>query len=268
MAQLGVAPADVGARLAHLVGDEPGPHEQCEDPATEAQAEDGLEEGCAGQEPDHGPGSGAGAEPEPQDEGGRRERHPHGLGEALGGSGHEPGGDGQAGDDHPGDELAQGAEARTGEDPGPEPVGEGNEQPRLAQGDGQDAHDHHAPRHQTCRHLVHRVGETHHRPDPRPHVDHLVGGPARGHTQKLTSQVNFRIRGSVVAVDRAQSGPGEVGQAPGQAGGLGLVGVALDRATCGQEVTAGAFRHAHHGVGEQAAVVLVELNVKGLGNLM
>src|ERR1700684_3542462 len=62
--------------------------------------------------------------------------------------------------------------------------------------------------------------------------------------------------GLSVGVDRAQSGPGQIGQPPRQAIGLRLLRSPFDRVPGGDEVVAGPLGHADNGVGQQAPVVL------------
>ena len=85
----------------------------------------------------------------------------------LGGPATSFGAPGQPGGHHPGGQLAQGAERRAGQHPGPEPVGQRDQDPRLPEGDGGDRHDHHPGGHRPGRVLVDRVGEAEH-PDSLP----------------------------------------------------------------------------------------------------
>ena len=80
----------------------------------------------------------------------------------FGRPGHQLRLDGQAGGDHPGGQLAERTERGAGQDPGPEAVGQGDEDPGLVEGDGGEAHEDDAGGHGAGRIVVDGVGEREH----------------------------------------------------------------------------------------------------------
>ena len=87
--ELRVAEGDVGAGLAHVLGDHAGPHQVARRRCTRGRCpKRRLEEGGRRPAGHHHPGGRGQAEAEPEDQGGGGEHHADGLGEPLGRAGH------------------------------------------------------------------------------------------------------------------------------------------------------------------------------------
>src|SRR5580658_4171072 len=145
---------DVVARLADLLGNHAGPHQQSEDLAPETDPEGRLEEGGHDQEPERDVGRAPQPETEGQDGGRHREDDADPLGEALRGSGHGPRFPPEQRGHDPDRELAQGTQGGAGEHAGHEAVGEHDGQPRLVEGDGERGEDDDPGGHDPRRDLV------------------------------------------------------------------------------------------------------------------
>ena len=104
-------------------------------------------------------GETGGSETEVGDRRGDRQGGPDPLSEALGRPRNQAFGAAQPGDEHPGDELAERAEGRSGQHPRHEAVGQHGHQPVLVERDDRRRQHHDAEGDQAGRHLVDRIRE-------------------------------------------------------------------------------------------------------------
>ena len=149
----------LGARVGR---DHTGSHQETEHAAPDAVAEHRLEAGGDDQRGEQEVGDEGRSEPEPGDRRRDGDDGADALGEALRRAGYGTGLDTPASEgrrDHPGDELTERAEPRTGEHAGDETVREGQDEPCLAEEQGRGGDQHHPAGDQPSGHLVHRIGE-------------------------------------------------------------------------------------------------------------
>jgi hypothetical protein len=142
--------------FAHGLRNDAESHQEGEGLAADAKGEDRLQRGRDEHETDQHERRVRQTEPEMQYQRGDGEGGPDPLGEALGRPGHEARCKREPRRHHPGDELAQGAQRRTGEHPSDEAVREWDQQPRLVQDEREDGEDDHPRRDQACGDLIDR----------------------------------------------------------------------------------------------------------------